>query len=152
MNGWAFVGSGENESGEMKSDFWRYDPSKDIWDQAESVPLPARRGVASCVIPFKGIYWVSGLDDSFNRMATISRYTIRISLNSEVNVFYNSDLESVFITELPFTSVVRIFSVHGKLMTELNDQKDHYQVSTSTWSKGVYVINVFDQSYKFMVR
>jgi len=152
LNGWAFVGTGEDENGEMKSDFWKYDASKDVWEQAESVPLPARRGVTSCVIPFKGIYWISGLDDTYSRMATISRYTIRIGFNPEVDVFYNSESESVFITELPFPATVRIFNIEGKLMTELIDQNDHYEVNTSSWSKGVYLVTIFDQSYKFMVR
>lgn len=152
LNGYGYVGSGEDSLGNMYNDFWEYDPSTSIWEKAENMPSPKRRGVASCSIPFKGIYFVCGLDETFQRLTDISRYTPRNLNRPPLSVFYQEDNQRVFINDLPTYSIIRLLDMRGKLMFETFEQVDHMFVDVSDWSKGVYIIWVGSQSTKIVVR
>lgn len=151
LNGSAYVGSGEDENGVMRYDFWRYNPAYENWTQVESVPLPARRGVASCSIPFYGIFWASGLDDTYQRLNVISRYTVRLTTKTDIKVFFHDISKQVYVTNLPGPFVVRVFNIQGKLMLKSDGGADHFSFDPSAWAKGMYLVTVYDQSAKFMV-
>jgi hypothetical protein len=151
LNGSAYVGSGEDENGEMSYQFWKYNPGLETWTQAEGVPFPARRGMASCSIPFYGIFWASGLDDSYERLSIISRYTNRLSNDTNIKVYFNNQTKEVYVTNLPGPFTVRVFDVQGKLMLKSDGGTDHFSFNASEWSKGLYVVSVYDQASKFMM-
>jgi len=151
LNGSAFVGSGEDESGEMFNDFWRYSPSTDKWNKAENIPSPKRRGVASCAIPFVGIYFACGIDDSYNRLQDISRYTVRNLNPPPISVLINNEAHKLYITDLFNYSIIRIVSLSGELMLESFELIDHLEVDVSTWAKGTYVVWIQGQAEKFVV-
>lgn len=151
LNGKAFIGTGEDSTGMMYNDFWAFDPSTKVWEKEENVPLPARRGVAACTIPFKGIYFAGGLSDSFERLNVISRYVDRNFEAPELSVFYQQEEKKIYISDLPSFTYVRVLSASGLLMFETNERQDHVLVDASGWAQGVYIVWVGQQAKKISV-
>ncbi len=64
IGSFGYVGTGN--WGHVKDDFWRYDPTKDIWEEIASMPTGGRTGAFSFAIDGKG-YVGGGLNDSLKR-------------------------------------------------------------------------------------
>lgn len=152
LNGRAYVGTGQDALGNMHGDFWEYDLSIDTWNQVADLPNPKRRGAATCAIPFKAIYVACGLDENFNRLQEISRFTIRNLNPPPLQAQFNSSEQAIYINNLPGYSILRIVSLQGDLVFESYEKKDHFVVATSSWSKGLYIVWANNQTEKVVIR
>lgn len=148
-NGKVFVGTGEDVSGTMHNDWWSYDPALKTWEQEENLPNPARRGTASCAVPFKGIFIAGGLSDVFDRLPSISRYTYRELNPIPLDVFVDQDKKSVFIRDVHSFGILRIVNLQGKLMYETFEKIDHIEIDVNSWVAGVYIVWLGDRTAKF---
>lgn len=130
---------------------WKYEPKIDTWTQAEPIPLPSRRGAASCSIPFYGIIWACGLNDQYTRLNDVSRYTVRGVEQPGFSILHNAEQETLYITGIPHYSSVTILAINGQTMFDTYGQHDHLSVSTKNWSPGAYVVWIGKKSVKFVV-
>lgn len=151
LNGLAFIGTGEGPVGTFHHDFWSYDAATNEWVQVENVPLPARRGVSSCSIPYQGIYFLCGLDDNYERIIQIPKYTIRGFESTPLNVIYNSDNNELFVANIDEFKEVAVYNILGQRMFHSLDKIDHFRISTLNWERGTYVIYAGNQTAKLVI-
>lgn len=152
LNGLAFIGTGEGPVGSFHNDFWSFDVATSEWKQVENVPLPARRGVSSCSIPFEGIFFVCGLDDSYQRLTQVPRYTFRGFDGSPLNVIYNSTSNQLFVSNIDGFKEVSVFAINGQRMFHSLEKMDHFGISTLNWATGAYIVHAGQQKTKFVIR
>lgn len=151
LNGLAFVGTGEGPTGVFHNDFWSYNAANGEWNQVESVPLPARRGVSSCSMPYQGIYFVGGLDDSYQRLTQIPKYTLRGFDERPLHVIYNSEKHELYVSNIDGFKEVNVYSMNGSRMFHSLDKIDHFSTSTLNWAPGAYIIYAGNQRTKIVI-
>lgn len=151
LDGNVFVGTGEDSTGQIKNDWWKYHPGTKIWEQEENIPLPARRGSASCSLPYSAILLFGGLSDNFDRLTDISRYTSRDNEPPPLNAHYNFEEKRVYINDIPHHVFIRVLNLSGQLLFETSERIDHVGVDVSNWEPGVYLVWVGDRAVKFLI-
>lgn len=149
--GYGIVGSGQNQFSEMLNDFYAYDPIKENWTQLPSLPISNRRGMASAAIPFKGAFFIGGLDESFNRSKGVFRLSIKNEIEASFKLVYNGTQKIIYISEIDSVGQINIFSTDGRAVyeTELSDTQ-HF-INTSDWTPGTYLVRINGKVKKIIV-
>lgn len=151
LKGYAFVGTGENEIGEMPDDFWKYNPINDSWSQVYGIPNPGRRGVASCAIQGRAIYFCCGLSNTYQRLNTISILEFNATEQLSFNAHYNQNNQSIYVSGYEVKHQLRIFSMDGKIIYDLQSLEDHILINVNDWERGIYIINYNGFSKKIAI-
>jgi len=151
FSGLGFVGTGQNEFGQMLNDFWSYDPIKDAWNSMPELPAERRRGLASCSIPFRGAYFICGLNDSFNRLKDVYQLSVSVQEDVKFKIYINTSNQLLYATDITENSVLNIFDINGRLIHHFEAIEDHLQIDISSWSSGLYLVAIDNQTEKVII-
>ena len=151
LDGRVYMGTGEDSTGQMHNDWWMYYPGTKEWEQEENLPFPARRGAATCNLPYSSIIVFGGLSDNFERLNDISRYTSRDIEPPPINAFYQFEEKRIYINDIPYYAYVRVLNLSGQLLFETKERIDHVAVDVSNWTSGVYLVWIDDKAVKVLI-
>lgn len=107
LNGYGFVGTGLDSTGNLLDDFWKYDPSNDSWSQVASYAGTARKNAVAFVtdsFAFVGTgYDNSGLTNDFYKYDGLNNTWIQIeNLDSAGSVYPRRDASAFNIGNLGY--------------------------------------------------
>lgn len=147
----AVVCAGQNESGIMLSDCWLYAPLESKWIQLDNMPGLAKRGLASCSLPFYGAFFCTGLDENFERLSTVNVIKNIGAFNEFNRLFYSCLDDFIHIDGLSEFSTISVYSITGVLMYDGRAADQFLEISTYNWSPGVYLVSINQNTKKVVV-
>lgn len=150
-NGVGIVGSGQNASGQMLNDFWAFDPIQKSWTEIPIPQMSKRKGLASAAIPFHGVYFIAGIDESFNRRNEMYQLKVVASASSNFRLVYNQPNAIIYLTEIAMPTNVQVFDINGRMVYESKAIDSYLYIDINSWTKGLYLVRVNDDVKKIIL-
>ena len=150
-NGFGIVGSGQNEAGLMLNDFWAFDPIQKAWTEIPVPPMSKRKGLASATIPFHGVFFIAGIDESFNRRNEMYRLNIISTAPVSFRMIYSQPSAIIYLTEIGMPANVQVFDVNGRIIYESTAIDSYIYMDVAGWTKGLYLVRVNNEVKKIIL-
>ncbi|CAG5079276.1 N-acetylneuraminate epimerase [Parvicella tangerina] len=140
QDGKGFVCGGMDENGNILNECWEYDPSIDEWSQVDDFPKKMR-GMSHFKLSGCN-YFVTGLDESFNRIKSTYSSCTDEEIGDGFLIYPNPSIGKIaIVVESEFEETnLQIFNVLGKLVYQSSITFSYTLLDLSDFDVGVYIL------------
>ena len=152
MNDKLVVCFGLDSLNQSSDELCHYDLQLKTWHQSTSLPSSGRRGGLAFANQ-NILFYTTGIDENNIRIKETLKIDHPTSVpeleNSGTIQFFPNPCQTNFNLSIPqnfMGGLIQVISVQGKLMYRENITTLNTSIQVEDWSKGIYILNVYDQS------